>query len=351
MASNSRRKSGSSGSSNPRRRVVIGAQETLRVRYDKDQPQVEAERKGKSSRASQAARGSKSSGASKAPRASQPEKKRVRKVEPNVHKPHRLPTSHQGRRLSASKREERERRQAIIRAKRVVIIAGAIAAIAACIWGVIAFTQSDSFAVTEVRVEGVRHLDPSVVTSMAAVRLGDSLFRIDRDDIERRIESDPWVSVAEVSRDFPHTVVVSVTERVPAAVVDAGAEKLWVVSRDGYWLGERGVDESATVVIRDLEEVRPEPGKKVRSKVLANAVGIVSHLSDEMLARIRLVSAPSIEKTALITTDGIQIYIGENERVEEKERIARAILDKEKGRVVYINVRVVESPTWRGLTK
>ena len=45
MGSSSGRKSGSSGRSSSRKRVVIGAEETTRVRYKKDRPEVESERK------------------------------------------------------------------------------------------------------------------------------------------------------------------------------------------------------------------------------------------------------------------------------------------------------------------
>ena len=45
MASNSGRKSGSSGRSGPRKRVVIGAGETVRVRYHDKEPQVESQRR------------------------------------------------------------------------------------------------------------------------------------------------------------------------------------------------------------------------------------------------------------------------------------------------------------------
>jgi cell division protein FtsQ len=56
-----------------------------------------------------------------------------------------------------------------------------------------------------------------------------------------------------------------------------------------------------------------------------------------------------VDKTALITVDDVEIYIGESTQLAEKDRIAREILDREKGKVVYINVRVVDRPTWRGL--
>jgi cell division protein FtsQ len=103
------------------------------------------------------------------------------------------------------------------------------------------------------------------------------------------------------------------------------------------------------IPIRDIEAVTPVAGTRIRSESLLNAVRVAAGLSDELRSVTRMISAPSVEKTALITHDEIQIYIGDVEGLEEKDRVARAILEKEKGKLVYINVRVASSPTWRGL--
>ncbi len=63
----------------------------------------------------------------------------------------------------------------------------------------------------------------------------------------------------------------------------------------------------------------------------------------------RAISAPTVDKTAVITNDDVEIYIGAATQLAAKDRLIREILRREKGKVVYINVRVVERPTWRGL--
>ena len=84
MASSSDRKSGSSGRSSSRKRVVIGAEETVRVRYKKDRPEVESERKRTPRQAQRAA----SERAAKGPK-----------------------PSGAGRRIAAEKRDDRDRRR------------------------------------------------------------------------------------------------------------------------------------------------------------------------------------------------------------------------------------------------
>ncbi len=342
MASNSSRKSGSSGRSNTRRRVIIGAHERLRVRYDAGEPVVESERttRGRArpvrhdqrDAAGAAAAGSSATGAPKS-RTDRP----------------RAPRSSQGKRLADTKRKERELRQRSIRLRRLatgIVIAGVVTA---CVWGGIALAGSDLFKVTDVAVSGTRHLDPTDVEALAKVPQGATMFSVSARRIQRDVESSPWVEEARVTRDFPHTLRIAVRERVPAVVVDAGGTNLWVVSRDGLWLGERSAEESGVPVLRDVGQVTARPGRRVSAPEIRNAAALAAALSDAMRSRTAYISAPTVEKTAVITDDRVEIFFGEARDVALKERIALEILNRQKGRVVYINVRVVESPTWRGI--
>jgi len=347
MASSSNRRSGSSGRSNPRKRVVIGAHETVRVRYDQDEPVVESERaargRGGSTRAKR--------DAANVARGRQPEtgKRRQPGAQRAAHA--KAPRSAQGKRLSNAKREERERRQRGIRLRRYGAAAVAVSLFAALVWGVVALARSDLFAVTKVEVQGTRHLSVGEVRALAAVPAAATMFTVSASAIEDRVSRSPWIGSVDVTRDFPHGLRIAITERVPAAVIDAGGKDLWVVSRDGLWLGERSAEESGVPVVRDVENVVARPGRRVAVPEVLNAARIAAALSKEMRARTAYISAPSIEKTAVITTDEVEVYFGDATDIATKERIALEILKREKGKVVYVNVRVVESPTWRGISE
>jgi hypothetical protein len=61
-----------------------------------------------------------------------------------------------------------------------------------------------------------------------------------------------------------------------------------------------------------------------------------------------MLQATTVEKTMLVLKNDIQVFIGSSDEIAKKDLIARAILGKEKN-VVYVNVRVTDRPTWRGL--
>jgi len=323
MASSSNRRSGSSGRSGPRKRVVIGAEETVRVHYKKNQPQVEAER-----------------------RSTPRQNAKVASNRAGIGGP--APSRH-GKRISAAKRDEREKRQKVVRAKRIGAALAAVALVVAAVWGVIALGDAPIFDLKSVTVSGASRLSQEQVLEIARVPMGTSLFKVRTDEIAKRLESQPWIASVELDRDFPSTLHVAVEERQPAAVADAGGTELWVVATDGVWLGKRSEDESDTLVVRDVSGLKPVAGRKSASKELANAILIARGISPELKAMTRAISAPSVDKTAILTTKDVEIFIGSAVDIADKDRIAREILRREKGKVVYINVRVVERPTWRGL--
>lgn len=69
-------------------------------------------------------------------------------------------------------------------------------------------------------VTGVRTVPEQAVRDAAAVTVGVPLAGVDLDAIERRVEALPVVAHADAGRDWPHTVTVEVTERVPAGIAD-----------------------------------------------------------------------------------------------------------------------------------
>jgi hypothetical protein len=109
---------------------------------------------------------------------------------------------------------------------------------------------SPLLAVRELQVEGLQRLGSDRITALAAIPADSTLLRLDTEGIQDRLADDPWVVSAKISRSFPSALVLSVTEREIAAVVEIPSsqngvpDQRWLVSKDGVWLGLLGADES-----------------------------------------------------------------------------------------------------------
>src|SRR4051812_35327702 len=82
---------------------------------------------------------------------------------------------------------------------------------------------SSVLTVRDVSVHGTTSVTSTRVEAVADVPTGRQLARVDLRAIEARVETMPAVRSASVSRSWPHTVAITVTERTPVAVVDRGA--------------------------------------------------------------------------------------------------------------------------------
>jgi cell division protein FtsQ len=82
---------------------------------------------------------------------------------------------------------------------------------------VIMFTSL--FGVRTVEVLGTHDIPRDSVREAAAIELGTPMVRLDTDEVARRVAELPRVFEVSVSRSFPSTVEIQVTERTPVAVV------------------------------------------------------------------------------------------------------------------------------------
>ena len=318
MESNSHRRSGSSARSTSRKRVVIGAQDTSSVRYkNKERSQVEPLRRHTPREADEKV----------APRAGEA-----------------------GRRVSRAKRDDRERRQRQIARRRVFLGVVATGVVLAFVAGIVALAHAPIFPVKSVVVTGLQRLTREQVLQQAAIPADATLPRLSAAEIERRLEADPWIARVRIVRHYPSTIELRVAERTPMAIVDAGGTKLWLVDGLAVWLVKASSDQSSTLPsIRDIENLAPKAGTQSPSLELRNALQVWQGLSAEMRGRVKTISAPTVDRTALILAHGVQVFVGSSSDIAKKDQVARAILAQHEN-VVYVNVRVVNRATWRGLT-
>jgi len=253
--------------------------------------------------------------------------------------------------ISKQKRAARERRLAARRRKAILGIALSGLAVVLVAAGAVSIYQSDLFTIKTVTVVGNDRLSEEAVREAASIPEGETLLRLSTAKAEEGIKRDSWVFDATVSRRFPSSVIIDVEERVPVAMLDVGDSSFFFLDALGYVLARQTPDETTvtTVVIRDVSDVEATPGVRPNSDSLQNAIEVWNGLSPRMREIVRAISAPAVGETALITQDGIEIFVGSSADIQKKEEIAREIMTEHAGSVVYINVRSIERPTWRAL--
>lgn len=224
------------------------------------------------------------------------------------------------------------------------------------------------FPVKEITVEGAKHLTKGEVLEMAAIPEGSTMLRVGAGSVERRLEESPWIESANVTRELPGTLKIEVKEPDMAAVVDIVSKETkrderWAMDDECNWLmliPPEGSDEAEGVpasVYSDMENVytisdvpigpAPVAGAKCTDASILNAFEIVSNMSTPLADQVIQVSAADDRSATLILEDGIEVSFGDASDIRTKERICLQLMEEYPGQIAYINVRVVDRPTWR----
>lgn len=203
--------------------------------------------------------------------------------------------------------------------------------------------RSSLVALAEVRVEGTNRLDPAHVRAAADLELGTSTLRLPLDGARERVEALPLVASADVRRLDPLTVLIDVTERVPVAVVEAGASSV-LVDADGIVIAEGREDGLA--VIRISDGPVPQPGAPIaRAPAAANAHAALAALPGPVRSLVASYVAEGPDELVLELLDGTLVRFGRADRVDEKARALGAVIEDLAGRTVeLIDVRAPERP-------
>lgn len=186
------------------------------------------------------------------------------------------------------------------RLKRLLVLV-AVAAVALA--GVLVL-RSPVLDVDEVTVAGAAHTPADEIRAAAGIGTGDPVLLADLDGAEAAVESLPWVAEAEVTRDLPGTVHVTVREREAVAVV-AGGGRAVLVDAGGRVLADAAAAQGTPFVQVVAEVPPPDAGGAVArelrtaielaGRLRANPAGAVAAVHLEPRLRLQLVDGATVE--------------------------------------------------------
>ncbi len=202
--------------------------------------------------------------------------------------------------VARPRRRRRRDTPAARRRRRLVAVAVAVAVLATAWW---VGWVGPLLAVHAVRVDGATTLTADQVRTAAGVPDGTPLLRVDVAGAEARVARLPQVADVSVTRGWPRSVVVTVVERRPVAVVEqAGRRSL--VDASGVLFDTVTGDAPDGVVPLDV----PSPGPD--DPVTRAALGALVSLPAEVRAQVAGAVATTGEDVTLALTDGRTVVWG-----------------------------------------
>jgi cell division protein FtsQ len=183
------------------------------------------------------------------------------------------------------------------------------------LWG------SPLLAVRTIQVDGVSRLPAAQVREIAGVAKGTPLLRVDVQAAGDRVAQLPQVDSVEVARGWPNTVVITVVERTPVAVVGPPGRRS-LVDAGGVLFDTVTGDAPAGAVPLDVADPGPDdPATRA-------ALGALVALPAQVRSQVTGAEATSAEDVALVLGDAIDVRWGSAEQTAEKAAALAAVLDQ-----------------------
>ena len=226
----------------------------------------------------------------------------------------------------ASQRVGKDRRRARRRA-RLRRLLPLLVLTAAAWFAVVVFSHwlltTPRFSVATVDVRGAFRVPPARILAAAAVEPGTSLFRLDPRAIAGRVAAIPEIRRADVVREFPDRVVISVEERRPFTLVHSG--RLHWLDEEGRLLGaspEAVVPQVPVVSGLSDDEVasmRSAPSPKALAAIAL--IRVLLRTGSALAAEISEIDMSRKDGPLLYTIDGVEVRLGTEEWEEQLARL------------------------------
>jgi cell division protein FtsQ len=179
--------------------------------------------------------------------------------------------------------------------------------------------KSPVFSVSQVVVDGAVNAPVGEIVDQAGGKVGTPLIDLDLETIESALGSNPWIEHVAVARDWPSTLQVSITERIPAVAIQT-LDGVVTVAADAVVLGGDDVPGGPFPVL-DLRGV--ETADLAQDLEVLRAIEFLAALGPEL----------SAGTTAGFSSEGLQarvggfaVRVGGPERPGEKAEALRAVL-------------------------
>ncbi|MFI9817144.1 cell division protein FtsQ/DivIB [Saccharothrix variisporea] len=181
---------------------------------------------------------------------------------------------------------------------------------------VVAVWFTPLLGVREVDVAGTVELTADQVRQAAAIESGTPLVRLDVDAVAARVRELPRVAGVRVDRSLPGTVLLTIEERTPVAVINAG---------DGAHMVDATGRDYATV----SQPPAGLPELKVQARGLPAAVAVLVALPEQLRREVLAVSATTPADVKLTLTAGREVRWGSPDDTPRKAAVLDVLMTRD----------------------
>ena len=224
------------------------------------------------------------------------------------------------------------------------VIAAAIALVALYAGYMLWFRNLPLFAVDEVTITGATTNESEIRAAVEQAAQGMTTLHLKDGELRDAVAQFPTVASVGASTSFPHSMHVTITERLPVAFIKVGPTRT-AVSADGYLLVGASFDP------KHLPRIEGVTGRAPRlDGDLAAEAAILGAIPAPLRDRVTGSSWDDAQGGVVVSLDGgPDLRFGDGSGAREKWTAAVAVLSSsEHGSPSYLDVSVPDRPVSGG---
>jgi cell division protein FtsQ len=203
-------------------------------------------------------------------------------------------------------------------------------------------TNSPAFDMRSITVRGNEHLTVGEVQRSSGLTARSNVLWLKTGPLERRLEANPWVLAARISRHPPSGIAITIEERVAVAVT--GGRHPMLLSGDGMVLGAAAEGARLPVVATNGT---PPPGHRVEA---SGELAVARSLPPRLLPEVKRVGRTAAGSLVVIMREGIKVLYGTRDAAVAKSQALQAVLSwaaRHGVRPALVDVRSPAAPALR----
>ena len=217
---------------------------------------------------------------------------------------------------------------------------GVVAAVALLTFGV---TRSPVLDVDRVQVAGAQHTATDAVQRASGIHRHAPMTDVDLDRARRGVLALPWVRTVSITRSWPGTVRITVTERTAVAAIAAGNAGFSLVDGDGRVLESSPTLPAGYVLLANVA-VPGEPGTSIDPST-SDALDVARALPASLRVKVSTIVPESDGVTLRLVAGGV-VRLGAAVDLSAKLRAADTVLSEaDMKNLCAVDVRVASAPS------
>ncbi|RKD27673.1 cell division protein FtsQ [Caminicella sporogenes DSM 14501] len=198
--------------------------------------------------------------------------------------------------------------------------------------------KTNFFSIDEIIVKNNNEVSRDVIIAYSGIQLHNNIFKIKLSEITKKIEKNPYIKTAKVSRKLPNKIVIEVIERKRlAAIFYMGI--YFIIDDEGYVLETKNKVKDV-VVIEGFEINRFSEGEKIDLSGNEDLRKVLTLCS--LIQKSNIDIKPKIYynngNINITIEDKLKVKFGNGENIDYKFKAFLSILKYLKSKDIYTGV-------------